>query len=78
MMTLRFDPAYAGGANSGPVTSKREGDLSVSYGSTSKGPAAGDADLSQTTYGRELMELGASTFILLEVAGEDEVYVTDF
>ena len=67
MMTLALDPSYAGGATGGAVSSKREGDLSLSYGTSSA--ADKDADLSQTVYGRQLMELAASTFLLVGVTG---------
>lgn len=67
MMTLALDPSYAGGASAGGVSSKSEGDLSLSYGSSSA--AAKDADLSQTVYGRQLMELAASSFLLVGVTG---------
>lgn len=40
---------------SGPVTEKREGDISVSYGSGSGNSANGD--LSSTAYGKEYMAL---------------------
>lgn len=38
----------------GPVTSKREGDLSVGYGS---GGSSGNNDLSNTVFGQEYLEL---------------------
>lgn len=38
----------------GPVSSVREGDLSVSYGSSGN---AGDGDLSSTSYGQEYLSL---------------------
>lgn len=67
LMTLVLDQAYAGGANSGPVSSKSEGDLSLSYGTSSTDSR--HADLSQTTFGRQLLELAASNTLLFGVAG---------
>lgn len=69
LLTLAEDPAYAGGASSGPVTSKSEGDLSIAYGTS---PQAMDSDLSQTTYGRQLLELGRRSFIFVGVTGGDD------
>lgn len=71
LMTLAYDPSYAGGASGGAVTSKREGDLSLSYGSAA-GAAADDADLSQTTYGRQLLELVRRSFTFIGVTGGDD------
>jgi hypothetical protein len=45
----------------GPVSSESIGSLSVSYAVGAA--AAGDSDLSQTTYGRQLAELIAENFI---------------
>lgn len=67
LMTVALDPAYAGGVSSGPVSSKSEGDLSLSYGSSAG--ASSDADLSQTTFGRALLELGASNLLRVGVTG---------
>ena len=67
LMTLAYDPSYAGGASGGAVTSKREGDLSLSYGSVQS--ASDDADLSQTTYGRQLLELVRRSFVFIGVTG---------
>ena len=44
------------GESLGPVASKSEGDLSVSYGKLSSGSGA-DSDLSSTSYGRQLLGL---------------------
>lgn len=69
LMTLSYDPSYAGGATGGAVTSKREGDLSLSYGSAQS--ASDDSDLSQTTYGRQLLELTRRSFVFIGVSGGD-------
>jgi len=44
----------ASGGVAGPVTSKREGDLSVGYGT---GGSSGNNDLSNTVFGQEYLEL---------------------
>lgn len=67
IMTLANDLAFAGGAAGGAVSSKREGDLSVSYASTSADKR--DADLSQTVYGRQLMELASANMLNFGIAG---------
>ena len=69
MLTLSLNPLFKDGSASGPVSSKSEGDLSVSFGSAPGSSA--NADLSQTTYGRQLIELGASSFIAIGVTGGD-------
>lgn len=51
-MTLSLDPMRAGGAG-GAVTSKSEGQLSISFGAGS----AGGSDWGQTSYGMELTRL---------------------
>ena len=62
IMTLSLDPLRAGGT-SGAVTSKSEGQLSISFGAG----AAGGSDWGQTSYGMELMRLmamgGPSMFV---------------
>lgn len=69
LMTLAYDPSYAGGASGGAVTSKREGDLALSYGTAQS--ASDDSDLSQTTYGRQLLELTRRSFVFIGVTGGD-------
>lgn len=67
LMTLALDAAYENGGGGGAVASKSEGGLSLSYASS---PAASrDADLSQTTFGRQLLELGASSVLCFGVTG---------
>jgi len=59
--------------SAGPITSKSEGDLSISFGSSAQGSGYMDPDLSQTMFGRRLIGLlrsrpasrtTGSTFIL--------------
>lgn len=63
MMTLALEPVRAGGAG-GPVTQKREGDLSVSFGGSSSASRSFD-DLEQTSFGLQLKGLIRGTFSLI-------------
>lgn len=56
------------GSSLGPVSSKSEGDLSVSYGQVGGGVGA-DMDLSSTSYGRQLIGLRRSSGTGLRVSG---------
>lgn len=60
--------ASAGGV-SGPVNSKKEGDLQVGFGSASSGPAGYTSDLSSTPFGRALLGLMRSSFAAIRVTG---------
>jgi hypothetical protein len=53
MMTLTLRSGGESG-DAGAVTSKKEGDLSITYGSVGK---VDDADLGQTSYGRQYISL---------------------
>ena len=58
--TLGAGSGNADGGSTGSITSKREGDLSVSYGSGAVSASAGnlgDAELSQTRWGLMLISL---------------------
>lgn len=57
----------------GPITSKKEGDLSLSFAQGGSG-AAGDT-LSQTPYGRMLMDLRRSSGVATRVTGQPYVPV---
>ena len=59
MADLAAGAAVSSGA-SGPITSKKEGDLAVSFG-TSSGSKGESAYLSQTPYGRMLLDLMRSS-----------------
>lgn len=56
------------GENMGPVASKSEGDLSVSYGKLSSGSGV-DSDLSSTSYGRQLLGLRRASGTGVQVTG---------
>ena len=56
------------GENMGPVASKSEGDLSVSYGKLSSGSGA-DSDLPSTSYGRQLLGLRRASGTGVQVTG---------
>ena len=55
--------------DSGQISSKREGDLSVSY-STTSGESGGD-DLNQTHYGKQYMQLAKQSGAAMSVLGAD-------
>lgn len=60
---LTTAPATGGSdaAPGGPVTSKKAGDVAVSYGSPGGAPmTSGDADLMTTAYGRRYLQLRES------------------
>lgn len=66
LLTLQSsEGTAAGGVTSGDVESIRQGDISVSYASSSGASSALSADLSRTSYGRTLLGLsrGAQTSI---------------
>ena len=52
----------------GRIVSKREGDLSVSYGKLDAGSAV-DSDLSSTAYGRQLLGLRRASGTGVQVSG---------
>ena len=56
------------GETMGPVASKSEGDLSVSYGKLDAGTAY-DVDLSSTSYGRQLLGLRRASGTGVSVTG---------
>lgn len=56
------------GESMGPISSKSEGDLSVSYGKLSSGNGA-DSDLSSTSYGRQLLGLRRASGTGIRVTG---------
>ncbi len=72
MMTLSLDPTRSGGAG-GPVTQKREGDLSLSFGSSSSSNRAQD-DLEQTSFGLQLKALVKASFSLIGVTQPHREY----
>ena len=65
-LTLSTDPARSGGA-SGAVTSKKEGDLSITYGAS--GAGAGEEALSLTHFGQTFLMLQKSVTPALYVLG---------
>ena len=72
--TLGAGSGNAEGGSTGSITSKREGDLSVSYGAGAVSASAdnlGDAELSQTRWG--LMLISASPSLACVVAGGVDV-----
>lgn len=68
-MTLALDPMRSGGA-AGAVTSKSEGQLSISYGAG----AAGGTDWGQTSYGMALIRLTAACGSGAFVTGGSSLY----
>lgn len=56
------------GESMGPIASKSEGDLSVSYGKLSSGAGA-DSDLASTSYGRQLLGLRRASGTGVQVTG---------
>lgn len=69
-MTLALDPLRAGGSG-GQVTQKREGDLSISYGSASADSDT-SGDLGQTAFGIQLNALIKGSFMFFATTGEDD------
>ena len=63
MMAVNLDPLRANGV-AGTITQKQEGDLSISFGAGNAGTIT-DADLAQTSYGRQLDALikGSGAFV---------------
>lgn len=70
MYCLDQDVSRSGGA-AGAVTSKREGDLAVTFSKDSQATSDSDADLDQTNYGRRLKRLIKTSFVGGFVAGGD-------
>lgn len=68
MMALTTDPARAGGSG-GAITSKKEGDLAVSYGAANS-KSNDDAELSQTSYGQMLLGLVRGSVAFVGVSGD--------
>lgn len=68
MADLAASAAVSSGA-SGPITSKKEGDLAVSFGMSS-GSKGDSAYLSQTSYGRMLLDLMRSSGPAAGVTGQ--------
>ena len=68
MADLAASAAVSSGA-SGPISSKKEGDLAVSFG-TSSGSKGDSAYLSQTSYGRMLLDLMRSSGAATGVTGQ--------
>lgn len=68
LMAMTTDPVRAGGAG-GTITSKREGDLAVSYGAANS-KYNDDAELSQTSYGQMLLGLIRGSVAFVGVSGD--------
>ena len=68
LLTVNEAANASDGENMGPVASKSEGDLSVSYGKLSSG-AGGDSDLASTSYGRQLLGLRRASGTGVQVTG---------
>lgn len=67
MIELAKGSNHAGSGGSGPVTSKKEGKLSISYGSGSS--SGSDSDLRLTKYGEQLAGLARGNIEALGVCG---------
>jgi hypothetical protein len=59
----------AGSGSAGPVISKREGDLSITFANNSSNYSSGDDYLSQTPYGRELLSIQKGTLPRISSTG---------
>lgn len=68
MMQVNEAANASSGDSMGPVSSKREGDLSVTYGKLDAGSTV-DADLSSTSYGRQLLGLRRASGTGVMVSG---------
>lgn len=68
MMLVNEGANASTGDNIGPVASKSEGDLSISYGRVDTG-AFFDPDLSSTSYGRQLLALRRASGTGIRVSG---------
>jgi hypothetical protein len=66
-MTLALNPLFKDGSATGPVTSKREGELSVGFAAPSSS-AIDDGEYALTKYGRKLLELLRSSKLLAMTA----------
>lgn len=64
-----------GGAG-GPVSSKSEGQLSVSFGSRSSSSSSADSDLEQTSFGIQLLGLQRASGAAVQVGGRPFVLAT--
>jgi len=67
LITVNTNSSYTNG--SGAITSKREGDLSVSYSAPTIS-GKGDDDLIQTGYGRQFLRLRNQKGFMIEVTGK--------
>jgi hypothetical protein len=68
-LLTQADRAAAGLAGtSGPVTSKTAGDLSESYGNSAAGQVAADAELAETSYGRQYIQIRKSRSVTAPTA----------
>jgi hypothetical protein len=67
MIELAKGTDHSGSGGAGPVTSKKEGQLSISYGSTGKNDD--DSDLGLTKYGRQLQGLINGNIAAVGVTG---------
>ena len=68
LLTVNEAANASDGESMGPIASKSEGDLSVSYGKLSSGAGA-DSDLASTSYGRQLQGLMRSSGTGIRVTG---------
>lgn len=68
MIELAKGSDYAGSGGGGPVTSKKEGKLAISYGGGSS-ESDSNSDLPLTKYGRQLAGLARGNIAALGVCG---------
>jgi len=66
MMTLRDRALGSGNGDGGSVASKKEGDIAISYNTTTNSK---NDDLSQTSYGRQLLGLSKGVTPFMGVTG---------
>ena len=72
MMSVNTETGAGTGTGTGFITSKKEGDLAVSYAKPESGSGGGDASLSQSSYGQQFIDLRNSCTLILGVTGLNE------
>lgn len=70
-LTLSTGEAGNSAGASGPISGKREGDLSLSYANAANSSNSGDAYLSRTSYGQNLIDLRNGSVLGMSITGLD-------
>lgn len=71
-MTIRDLQQGAGSGSSGNVTSKREGDQAISFGSSGSSNTNSDNYLNLTRYGQKIIHIKRSTILGLRASGSND------